>query len=72
MCEDVDFEDLKLYSFGEEIKPYEYYLDDGETKDFTIESHIRMLSCKKQLIKNKVRKKSKKESRNQIFCITYF
>ena len=35
--EDVDFE--------EEIKPYEYYLDDGETKDFTIESHIRMLSC---------------------------
>ena len=34
-----------LYSFGEEIKPYEYYLDDGETKDFTIESHIRMLSC---------------------------
>ena len=36
---------LKLYSFGEEIKPYEYYLDDGETKDFTIESHIRMLSC---------------------------
>ena len=45
VCEDVDFEDLKLYSFGEEIKPYEYYLDDGETKDFTIESHIRMLSC---------------------------
>lgn len=45
MCEDVDFEDLKLYSFGEEIKPYEYYLDDGETKDFTIESHICMLSC---------------------------
>ena len=43
--EDVDFEDLTLYSFGEEIKPYEYYLDDGETKDFTIESHIRMLSC---------------------------
>ena len=43
--EDVDFEDLKMYSFGEEIKPYEYYLDDGETKDFTIESHIRMLSC---------------------------
>ena len=43
--EDVDFEDLTLYSFGEEIKPYEYYLDDGETKDFMIESHIRMLSC---------------------------
>lgn len=43
--EDVDFEDLTLYSFGEEIKPYEYYLDDGETKDFDIESHVRMLSC---------------------------
>ena len=23
----------------------EYYLDDGETKDFMLESHIRMLSC---------------------------
>lgn len=43
--EDVDFEDLTLYSFGEEIKPYEYYLDDGETKDFDIVSHVRMLSC---------------------------
>ena len=43
--EAVDFEDLTLYSFGEEIKPYEYYLDDGETKDFALESHIRMLSC---------------------------
>ena len=43
--EDVDFEDLTLYSFGEEIKPYEYYLDDGETKDFNIGSHVRMLSC---------------------------
>ena len=43
--EDVDFEDLTLYSFGKEIKPYEYYLDDGETKDFDIESHVRMLSC---------------------------
>lgn len=42
--EDVDFEDLTLYSFGEEIKPYEYYLDDGETKDFNIGSHVRMLS----------------------------
>ena len=43
--EDVDFEDLTLYSFGKEIKPYEYYLDDGETKDYAMESHIRMLSC---------------------------
>ena len=43
--EDVDFEDLTLYSFGEEIKPYEYYLDDGETKDFNMETHIRILSC---------------------------
>ena len=43
--EDVDFEDLTLYSFGKEIKPYEYYLDDGETKDFNMETHIRILSC---------------------------
>lgn len=43
--EDIDFEDLKLYSFGKTIKPYEYYLDDGETKAFDIESHVRILSC---------------------------
>lgn len=43
--EDIDFEDLKLYSFGKTIKSYEYYLDDGETKAFDIESHVRILSC---------------------------
>ena len=45
MDDTVDFEDLTLYSFGKEIKPYEYYLDDGETKDFNMETHIRILSC---------------------------
>ena len=34
--EDINFEDLKLYSFGEKIKQYEYYSDDGETTDFDI------------------------------------
>ena len=42
--EDINFEDLKLYSFGEKIKQYEYYSDDGETADFDIESHIRILN----------------------------
>lgn len=41
--EDINFEDLKLYSFGEKIKQYEYYSDDGETTDFDMESHIRIL-----------------------------
>lgn len=41
--EDINFEDLKLYSFGEKIKQYEYYSDDGETTDFDIESHTRIL-----------------------------
>ena len=41
--EDINFEDLKLYSFGEKIKQYEYYSDDGKTTDFDMESHIRIL-----------------------------
>ena len=41
--EDIKFEDLKLYSFGKKIKQYEYYSDDGETTDFDMESHIRIL-----------------------------
>lgn len=41
---ETDFEKVKLYSFGEEVKPYEYYYDDGETKDFDMGKHIRRLS----------------------------
>ncbi len=29
---EVDFENLKLYSFGEDVKPYDYYTDDGESR----------------------------------------
>lgn len=41
--EDINFEDLKLYSFGEKIKQYEYYLDDGVTTHYDIKSHIHIL-----------------------------
>lgn len=40
---EVDFEHLKLYSFGENVKPYEYYLDDGETKEYDLNVHIKLL-----------------------------
>ncbi len=42
--EEVDFEHLKLYSCGEEVKPYEYYTDNGETKEYSLEKHIRILT----------------------------
>ncbi len=29
---EVDFENLRLYSFGEDVKPYDYYTDDGESR----------------------------------------
>lgn len=41
--EEVDFSDPELYSFGDEIRPYEYYSDDGETTDYEKETHIRMI-----------------------------
>ena len=40
---EVDFADPALYSFGDEIRPYEYYSDDGETTDYEKETHIRMI-----------------------------
>ncbi len=40
----VDWEDLDLYSFGEQAKPYGYYLDDGISKDFDLEKNMRWLS----------------------------
>lgn len=41
--EEVDFEDLKLYCFGENVQPYAYYMDDGESKRCSLESGIRIL-----------------------------
>ena len=41
--EEVDFSNPELYSFGDEIRPYEYYNDDGETTDYEKETHIRMI-----------------------------
>lgn len=41
--EEVDFSDPALYSFGDEIRPYEYYSDDGETTDYGEETHIRVI-----------------------------
>lgn len=41
--EEVDFSNPELYSFGNEIRPYEYYSDDGETTDYEKETHIRMI-----------------------------
>jgi len=41
---EVDWEDLMLFSFGKEIKSYEYYMDDGISKDYDLEKHVRWLS----------------------------
>ncbi len=41
--EEVDFEDLKLYCFGENVQPYAYYMDDGVSKRCSLESGIRIL-----------------------------
>lgn len=41
--EEVDFSNPELYSFGDAIRPYEYYSDDGETTDYEKETHIRMI-----------------------------
>lgn len=39
----VDFEDLRLYSFGQQVQPYAYYMDDGESRRCDLESRIRVL-----------------------------
>lgn len=41
--EEVDFSNPELYSFGDEIRPYEYYNDDGKTTDYGKETHIRVI-----------------------------
>ena len=42
--EEVDFEDLTLYCFGEKVQPYEYYRDDGESRVYDLKSGIRILT----------------------------
>ena len=46
--EEVDFANPELYSFGDEIRPYEYYNDDGETTDYGKETHIRVIRISEQ------------------------
>lgn len=41
---DTDLDNLTLFSFGEQVKPYEYYMDDGETKNYDIEKQVKWLS----------------------------
>ncbi|MBR1740565.1 MAG: alpha-glucosidase [Lachnospiraceae bacterium] len=41
--EDVDYDNLVFCEFGDEIPDYEYYSDDGETKEYSLEKNIRML-----------------------------
>ena len=38
--EEVDFEHLTLYGHGADAKVYEYYLDDGETKELSLEKYL--------------------------------
>ena len=40
---EVDFENLEKVFFGNNVKPYEYYSDNGETKDY--EGHIREIKA---------------------------
>ena len=39
---EVDYIDLELYRFGENPS-YEYYMDDGETKEYSFEDHVSLL-----------------------------
>lgn len=41
---DVDFAHLERYVWGTDVKPYAYYRDDGETKEFDLEKHVEMLT----------------------------
>lgn len=41
--DDVDYEHLHLYACGDAVKPYEYYMDDGQTKSYSLEEHITIL-----------------------------
>lgn len=41
--EEIDYTDLTIYSFGEETVPYEYYMDDGLTREYDEEKSITLL-----------------------------
>lgn len=41
---EVDWKNLMLFSFGEKVKPYEYYMDDGISREYDLEKHVRWLS----------------------------
>lgn len=41
--EEIDYQDLELLGFGEHLEAYEYYMDDGETKEYSLERYIRQL-----------------------------
>ena len=42
--EAIDWRDLTLYSFGEQVKPYGYYSDDGVSKDYDLEKNVLLLA----------------------------
>lgn len=41
----VDFDHLQLHFFGDCVKPYEYYTDDGESRDCDLDRSIRMIEA---------------------------
>lgn len=41
---EVDFEQLRLYGFGEHASPYEYYMDDGVGREYDPDKNIKILS----------------------------
>ena len=42
---EVDFDHLQLHFFGEHVKPYEYYTDDGESKEYDPDRFIRVIEA---------------------------
>lgn len=40
---EADFEDLTLYAWGTDVKPYAYYTDDGKTKAYDLERDVKIL-----------------------------
>lgn len=40
---DMDSSHFTVYAYGESVAPYEYYMDDGETTDYSLEGHITLL-----------------------------
>ena len=42
---EVDFDHLQLHFFGEHVKPYEYYTDDGESRACDPDRFIRVIEA---------------------------